>query len=497
MSSQLTFPASSSSTLVEREHSNEEEDDDEEQEKSDSHLTHSKRYLGFIREIIGFVRSNQASLIPPEDARLLEDFGKDFSEDAQRLLICLWLRKSMKWHPVRRMKKLAGRLELDQERLKAVMSELCEDSRFAESQIQIDDALECLIVPQLQVIMGEPKQRPKRELVTRLKNDPRLYQLVYDTLESCIRIKMDIVRLLRRLILVYYHLNPLPPPLVPGSDDHAIANFEVKEGLWKHFGASRYRMRYEPFTHDYETLVKFELVNFPTPQKLRPTRVDNYLLIFDDVLDSVGTGQELPEPSAAVIAACRALNVAARHVLAGLVLERETIVSYSKLEKMNSDGRFNVVDHYTDVLRVFTERGVLFSDEANLDSLNRVKFKDLKVLAVKHKVSLRGIQVKTGSIKAFQEAFTQMRINSRCSIEDAVMRDVRAKLQEQRKRQLMLKPEAEQALEACITKYFRRHRISPSYIARRPFNDIRKQFITSEPFAIPYSDPIPISRSSQ
>lgn len=96
--------------------------------------------LNFV-EIIQFARLEHPGLISPVDSQDLASFEAfsstlnlrwtlpiaDYNaDDAQMFLTCLIMRKDLKWHPIRRVMKLGGRLDLDAKGIERVMTELCE-----------------------------------------------------------------------------------------------------------------------------------------------------------------------------------------------------------------------------------------------------------------------------------------------------------------------------------------------------------------------------------
>ncbi|KAF7375608.1 hypothetical protein MSAN_00449600 [Mycena sanguinolenta] len=439
-------------------------EDNEDLEREESEFPHSMLYIGFIWEIIEFVQSEHSCLISSADAENLASL-KAFGTDAQRLLSCLIMRKDSKWHPIRRVLKLGERLGLDTDALERVITELCDNPRFAESQIPLDDALRCLTVNELKRILRDSKPARKDELIAALRQDNSLHDQVYRTLGKCIRLNLDIVRLFRRLILTYYR-SKRPPREGAGE------KFEITEGIGKRFGAFRPLMFDEPpFIRDREALVEFELRTFPTLANVNinvsQVAVDNYLSIFDDVLGSILPGTDL------IIDSCSKLSGTARHVLASTVLRGKTGVSYSDLRKLSSQNVFNPDE---DSKAVFIALGDTFcTDEPFMDALDRLRLQDLKVLAKRH-LQVKGTKVKSELIKDFERARTQRTINPSGTLEDILMPKIIDKLDESGKRQLLLKEEVKTTLASWIVRYFESRTEPPEYIARRPFLAIRRQF---------------------
>ncbi|KAJ6489072.1 hypothetical protein C8R45DRAFT_993557 [Mycena sanguinolenta] len=432
------------------------------EEHEDSEFPHSMLYFGFISDtVISFVQLEHSCLLSLEDAEDLASF-KAFGVNAQRFLTCLMMRKDSKWHPIRRVLKLGERLGLDADAIEGVMAELCDNPRFAESQIPLDDALGCLTVNQLKRILGDSKPARKHELITALRQDNRLHGQMYRTLGKCIRLKLDMVRLFRRLILTYYRCTQL-------SREGTGTTFEVIEGVGKRFGAFRPLMFSEPpFIRDRDALVKFELQTFPAPADdnidVSQAAVDNYLPIFDDVLHS------LPHGTDRIIDSCNTLNDATRHVLASIVLQKKTKFSYSDLQQLSRQTVFIPGEHSKTVFAAL--RDAFCTDEDLEVALGRLTFKVLKDLHPHFK----GAKVKSELINDFKHARTQKTINSSGTLEDFLRPKIISNLDELGKRQLLLKEDVKTTLEACIVRYFQSQTEPPAGIARRVFRSIRGRF---------------------
>ncbi|KAJ7315344.1 hypothetical protein DFH08DRAFT_893708 [Mycena albidolilacea] len=439
-------------------------EDDREEERDAS--PHSMLYIKLLREIIQFARLEHPGLISPVDAQDLTSF-EAFSNDAQMFLTCLIMRKDLKWHPIRRVMKLGGRLDLDAKGIERVMAELCENPRFAQGQPSIDDALSCLTVVQLHGILCDSRRAKKDNLIWAVKQKPDLFNEVFHILGKCIRLNLDVVRLFRRLILVYYRCEC---PQREGSG----SSFEITEGVGKRFGAFRPLMFDDPpFTRDRDSLVEFELRIFPNQADLKVATSDSYLLIFDDIL------VDIPRGIHRIIDTCRQLN-------------RKKCESVDDKYKFDDAHRYDtpcpcqcrIPAKYRDSPAVFAAlcdpapgEYALCTDEPLLAALERLTNGDLKVLAERHNIKVRGAKVKTEMIAAFKNALPQRKLTQPSRpLRETLMPDVIKKLDKSQKRRISLKPEVVDKLERCIGSYFGSRPDAPEYIARRPFHAIRRRF---------------------
>ncbi|KAF7335469.1 hypothetical protein MVEN_02200300 [Mycena venus] len=228
-----------------------------------------------------------------------------------------------------------------------------------------------------------------------------------------------------------------------------------------------------------DTLVAFELRIFPNPTNLNPNSVNNYLLIFDDILESSETH--------GIIDTCKALNCATRHVLANIILKQNGAVSHSDLRKLNCEGVFNSADTSeckAVIAALCSSSGdnaqPLCTDEPLLTALNRLTIGDLKGLANKHGIKIKRVKDKNEWIKAFEKALSQTRLNlgsnSLRPLKELLMPEVTAKLEKSRKRRLLLKADVNFVLESHIRSYFQSRTDAPACIPRRPFLAIRRRF---------------------
>ncbi|KAF8151254.1 hypothetical protein K438DRAFT_1942845 [Mycena galopus ATCC 62051] len=454
--------SSAAAPLTQAEQEFQGEDDEESNEESREESSHSTLYIKLIREIIQFVQAEHSSLISDTDAQILTLF-EAFSEKAQMFLTCLIMtRKDLKWHPIGSVLKLGERLKLDMEGVASVMTELCKTPGFAQDQISIDEALWCLTIPQLLNILGFKPGTRKAGLVSAARQRPDPWKNVRETLGKCIRINLDIIRLFRRLILTYYRCK-LPAREGSGS------MFEIIEGVGKRFGAFRPLMFDEPpFLRNRDALVEFELRTFSG----QAAGVDNYLPIFDDIL------ADIAHKNNSIADTCRGLDLATRHVLASIVLQQHTEVSYSDLRELRCNGVFNPENDSTAVLSTFCGRSgdALCTDESFGTAMDRLRMQDLKELAKKHHIKFKGAAVKTELIKSFKSALSQRRIDSSRSLKDDLMPDIITKLDELQKRRVILKPDVETFLDSCVRRYFGSRMDAPDYLARRPFRAMRRLF---------------------
>ncbi|KAJ6578049.1 hypothetical protein B0H19DRAFT_1253336 [Mycena capillaripes] len=447
------------------------QDDDEAEVPEES--PHSKLYNGFIQEIIEHIRSNHPLLIADTDAELLALFGT-FSNDAQMFLTCLIMRKDLKWHPSWRLIKLGQRLSLDETGIGRVIGELSKippsypaptgAQFFAEdeSQMTIDERLRCLRLDHLREILRDSKRAGKDEMIAALKQSGRdLSQPVHRILGKCIRIKEHVVRLFRRLILAYYVCKS---PLRVGSP----SRLEIIEGVGKRFGAFRPLMfRYPLFIRDRTALVEFELQTFPSPGNLNLAAVGSYLPIFDAILE--GTTND------PIFDACKLLDDAARHVLAGIILQRKDGAVSADLRELGYDGVFDPQNDSPIVTAKLRE--FLCTDEEFSSQLERLKINDLKEIGNQNNIKPRGAKTKSELIKAFRQALSQRRLFSQQTVGEILMPQVLMKLDELERRKLLVKPDVRDPLESLVIRYFRSGPEAPAYIAERPFRETCQRFL--------------------
>ncbi|KAJ7703660.1 hypothetical protein B0H17DRAFT_1127273 [Mycena rosella] len=440
---------------------------DDEEDEDVEETEYSPLYLQVVRGNHTLIDSS--SMISSEDEQILQRFEvldggysvESDAEHAQELWTCLLTRKNMKWHPIRRVVKLGGRLSLKEPGVLArVMTDLCMPQSgsqpFAkdESQMTMDERLICLTVVQLKGINNryEQSRARKSELIEALKQDfdmPDLETLARGAHGPCIQLDENACRLFRRLILVYYRCNPLPQPTTP--------LLEVFDGIGKRFGV----IRLQPdFMIGYRELVEFERKSFPNPETLKPAAVDNYLLILDDILANGRDNRaEIPH----IITACSALSDRSRHVLAGMILQRQMqAVNCTDFQKLKCDGVFDPKSHTLSIIAELCrplEGGThpLCAGEDQEDFptvLKRLRLKDLQDIAKKH-----GIKAKRGKpelVKELNNFRSQRRIDSPQPIKQSLMPKIKEKLDMLKKRRLEVHEDVRDALKPLLRRYFLR-----------------------------------------
>ncbi|KAJ7770084.1 hypothetical protein B0H16DRAFT_1517213 [Mycena metata] len=457
----------------------------------------SPEYIILIRDVVRYIRQERQNLVSALDEHDLQLF-EAFSEDAQKLLVCLSLiRKDLKWHPIRRLLKLGVRLDLDQAKLEGTMSELCKALTphvrtepaavriFArdESQMSFDERLSCLTVEQLRKI-GGAKEPTKAELMAsfKLRNSPMEFQSVRTTLGKCIQIQEHVTRLFRRLILLYYSgVCPLAEGYVRPEGS---APMKIVEGIGRRLGLSRMEVSQVDYIDDSAVLVRSEHILFPNPKPPKKTSAnDNYLPIFDDVLLAIiqhasrnPTAVVVNNPTTVVVNTVMSLSDAARHVLAGVLL------GASEIRHLACGGLFDPVKDTAQVIAELcsaplnAQGGALCQDEHQEEFdkvLERLTFKQLVDLGKGHGIKGSKKSIVIGRII---EALPQKRINSTQTLHEIFMPKVLEMLNGSRNRKIFLHPDFAETMNSCVKEYFRRHPYAPSHIAEGPFNTIRQRF---------------------
>ncbi|KAJ7022529.1 hypothetical protein C8F04DRAFT_1137902 [Mycena alexandri] len=415
----------------------------------------SPEYIILIWDVVKYVRQERKTLVSAPDEHTLRLF-ETLSEDAQKLLVCLsLLRKDLKWHPIRRLLKLGGRLQLDQDSLKEIMSELCKvypgligPGFFAQDQSQMsrEETLSCLTVEQLQTITGLKKSK-KPDLIASI-NSVAEFERACAALGGCIQIQEHVNRMFRRFILLYYSgVRPLDPDHVRAEGS---APTKIVEGIGKRFGTSRPVMSQLSFIDDYAVLVEFEETLFPNPTEPKKAGTnDNYLLIFEGP---------------------------ARHVLAGVIL------GGAKVRDLACAGLFDPVN---DTVRVITElcaarvgsEGTLCHNEYQEkceEVLKRLTVKQLMDLGNEHEIKIKKDKVK-GDKQCWIDAFTAA-LESTQTLHGILMPKVLEQLNGSRNRSVSLNPNLKEIMESCVKEYFRRRVRAPPTIAGSPFRKIRQRF---------------------
>ncbi|KAJ7032133.1 hypothetical protein C8F04DRAFT_1108595 [Mycena alexandri] len=442
----------------------------------------SPEYIILIRDVVKYVRQERKTLVSALDEHTLRLF-ETFSEDAQKLLVCLSLiRKDLKWHPIRRLLKLGGRLQLDQDSLKEIMSELCQvhpgligPCFFAQDQSQMsrEETLSCLTVEQLQTITGLKKSK-KPDLIASI-NSVAEFERACAALEECIQIQEHVTRMFRRFILLYYSgVRPVDPDHVRAEGS---APTKIVEGIGKRFGTSRPVMSQLSFIDDYAVLVEFEETLFPNPTEPKKAGTnDNYLLIFEDILALDKRRPHRTETAIFTLDACLALSRPARHVLAGVIL------GGAKVRDLACAGLFDPVN---DTVRVITElcaarvgsEGTLCHNEYQEkceEVLKRLTVKQLVDLGNEHEIKIKKDKVK-GDKQCWIDAFTAA-LESTQSLHGILMPKVLEQLNGTRNRSVSLNPNLKEIMESCVKEYFRRRVRAPPTIAGSPFRKIRQRF---------------------
>ncbi|KAJ7682512.1 hypothetical protein DFH06DRAFT_1161376 [Mycena polygramma] len=490
--------------------SQEDRDDDKEDEEEEEESPHSTHYAPFMRIIIRYICSKLPHLIspkdvvgdPPTDTVDLALFNA-LSNEAQMLLTCLLMRKDMKWQTSWRLEKLGDRLELRDGKLERVIDELCtipqtspplSVARFFardESKMTEDERLRCLRVDHLHKILGESRLTRKNELIVALQQSGQnIWPEVNEILGKCIQISEHVVRLFRRLILAYYwcERDGIRRDI---SDGPPSARRDIMDGVGKRFRAFTPMIFCDPpffhnppFVRSRQALVGFEEEMFPNPASLKLAAVDNYLLIFNDILGNIKV-----EDGTNVTESCGTLDVATRHVLGSVLLQRKRGVSSSDLRQLGSVGVFDPEDENVIATVIAKLCGSATGDfafctdesqEQFQDVLERLKIEDLKEIAKRHYIMTKGAKVKTDWIQAFMRALPQRRLNTRQPLREILMPDVISKLKNLKKRQLLLKQDVGNELKALIESYFERRAEAPAYIAQRPFRAMRRRCLGLE-----------------
>ncbi|KAJ7131989.1 hypothetical protein C8R46DRAFT_1140956 [Mycena filopes] len=482
--------------------------DADEEERDDPS---SPEYIILIRDVVKYVQQEHQPLLSAADDHDLEGFeafsGKlsrylglritelRDTEDAQKLLVCLTLiRKDLKWQPVRRMLKLGARLDLNRDKLASTMSELCkvgaDGSRaFArdESQMSADEMLSCLTVEQLRTITGG-KEPTKARLIASFqqRDSPAELQSVQATLSSCIQIQEHVVRLFRRLILVYY---ACVRPCAEGYVRHEGAPPQkIIDAIGNRFRTSTPEALGVSFIDNHRSLVRAEELLFPNPTPPKRTGTnDNYLLIFDDILafDKLQLPGRRTATAVSIADAVATLSDAARHVLAGVILSQTVDLNVRELTCV---GLFDPVN---DGARVIVELcgaqvgtdGALCHDEykEELDVvLGRLTVKELIEIGKQHRVKAKKSKGgKQSLIDAFMAVRTQSRLGSNQTYYELLMSKVLDKLDGSRNRRVSINPDFRESMEFSVKRYFQRRDTPPHNIAGKPFKTIRQRFSES------------------
>ncbi|KAJ7183573.1 hypothetical protein C8R46DRAFT_1067356 [Mycena filopes] len=484
----------------------------------------SPEYIILIRDVVKYVQQERQPLLSAADDHDLERFeafsgklsrylglripeltGRD-TEDAQKLLVCLTLiRKDLKWHPIRRMLKLGARLDLNRDKLASTMLELCkvgaDGSRaFArdESQMSMDERLLCLTVEQFRTITGG-KEPTKASLE---RNSPAEVQSVQATLSeslfpaayltdilvkgNCIQIQEHVVRLFRRLILVYY---ACVRPCAKGYVRHeGAAPQKIIDAIGNRFTSTPEALGVQSIDN-HRSLVRAEELLFPNPNPAPPKRTgtnDNYLLIFDDILafDKLPPGRRTAT-AVSIADAVATLSDAARHVLAGIILSRTVDLNVRDLTCV---GLFDPVN---DGARVITELcdaqvgedGALCQNEYNEEFnvvLGRLTIKELIEIGKQHRIKAKKSKGgKQSLIDAFMAVRTQSILGSNQTYYEILMPKVLDKLDGSRNPRVSINPEFRESMEFSVKRYFQRQDMPPYNIAGKPFKTIRQRFSKS------------------
>ncbi|KAJ7651127.1 hypothetical protein FB45DRAFT_889747, partial [Roridomyces roridus] len=445
--------------------------DQSQQEQDTEDIVYSPLYNERFHTIIDDAESTHPKLLYVEDRQRLSVF-KAFGNDAQKLFVCLLMRKDLKWHRMGRMEDLGRRLGLDYDRLMTVVAELCatpsqlvDTPSLAQddSHITVDEALDCLRVDELQDLSGGSRNMRKDALMTLLKQNDNALEICRERLVKCVKITEPAGKLFRRLVLIYYSCHrELRTALEPGPE------FDIFEGMGKRFKAFTPNVHH--FFDDRSALVNLELKIFPATTSLgtRPkgALIDNYMLIFDEIL-STGT---MDPPYIGDTWAT--LSVASRHVLSALVLQRAT--EKGELRKLACLGTFDLANDTKRVIEeLCKEPQPLCLDERSQDFavvLDRLKIKDIMTIAMKHGAPLPKRCIKSDFPKIFDKEFRKSP-----ALRDVVMQDVVAQL-DVKKRVLEVDTLIRARMEVCLTEYFRSHRLPPPHIATSPYNTIRARF---------------------
>ncbi|KAJ6490307.1 hypothetical protein C8R47DRAFT_1124169 [Mycena vitilis] len=497
------------------------QDDREDGEEEEEEFPHSKLYAPFIREIIEYIRLNLPHLISPEDdsptdaleLELFETFSGECHslraglwfrvvehtiDEAQMLLTCLLMRKDMKWQTSWRLEKLGDRLELRDGKLERVIAELCtipETSPhltglrcFAqdESTMTNEDRLRCLRVDHLHQMLGDSRRTRKSELILALQqSDHNIWDQVNQILGKSIRISEHVIRLFRRLVLTYYwcERRNIKRAISEGPPSPRL---DIMEGVGKRCGVFTPMMYCDPpfshkppFVSSLQALVGFEERRFPILASLKLAAVDNYLLIFNDILAHIED-----DDNTNITEACYRLDDATRHVLGSIVMQRSAGVSSADLLQWRSVGVFEPEKENVTATVIAKLCGSAAGDfafctdethEPFKDVLKRLRKPDLQEIATKHSIKPKGAKSKANLIAAFMRALPQRRLNTPLSLQEILMPDVIAKLDVLEKRTLRLKANVLKELKALVKSYFQSQPEAPAHIAQKPFREMRQR----------------------